>query len=95
MKTMAAGEFKAKCLAVLDEVKETGEAVLITKRGKPVARVTTVEQTADRKSTVDSIFGSLKGLISVVGDPDDLVGPIIPLEEWDMLKDDWSPLPKE
>jgi prevent-host-death family protein len=92
---MAAGEFKAKCLAVLDEVKETGEAVLITKRGKPVARVTTVEQTADRKSNVDSIFGSLKGLISVVGDPDDLIGPIVPIEEWDMLKDDWSPLPKE
>jgi prevent-host-death family protein len=95
VKTMAAGEFKAKCLAVLDEVKETGEAVLITKRGKPVARVTTVEQTADRKSNVDSIFGSLKGLISVVGDPDDLIGPIVPIEEWDMLKDDWSPLPKE
>jgi prevent-host-death family protein len=95
VKTMAAGEFKAKCLAVLDEVKETGEAVLITKRGKPVARVTTVEQTANRKSNVDSIFGSLKGLISVVGDPDDLIGPIVPIEEWDMLKDDWSPLPKE
>jgi prevent-host-death family protein len=95
VKTMAAGEFKAKCLAVLDEVKQTGEPVIITKRGKPVARVTTVEQTADRKNNVDSIFGALKGLISVVGDPDDLVGPIIPLEEWDMLKDDWSPLPKE
>jgi len=95
VKTMAAGEFKAKCLAVLDNVNQTGESVLITKRGKPVARVTSIEQTADRKTNVDSIFGALKGLVSVVGDPDDLVGPIIPLEEWDMLKDDWSPLPKE
>ncbi|MEX1104116.1 MAG: type II toxin-antitoxin system Phd/YefM family antitoxin, partial [Dehalococcoidia bacterium] len=38
-RTMPAGEFKAKCLALLDEVAETGEELVVTKRGKPVARV--------------------------------------------------------
>ena len=37
MRTMNASEFKAKCLAVLDEVQKTGEQVTILKRGKPVA----------------------------------------------------------
>ena len=36
---MAAGEFKAKCLAVLDEVARTGRSLVVTKRGRPVARV--------------------------------------------------------
>jgi PHD/YefM family antitoxin component YafN of YafNO toxin-antitoxin module len=37
METMAAGEFKAKCLAVMDEVQAKRKSVTITKRGKPVA----------------------------------------------------------
>jgi prevent-host-death family protein len=95
MRTVPAGEFKAKCLAILDEVNETGEPVLITKRGKPVARVTTIEEADQRKTDAESIFGALKGLISVVGDPGDLVDPIVPLEDWDMLKDDWNLLPPD
>ena len=39
MKMMSASEFKAKCLAVLDEVGESGARVVVTKRGKPVARL--------------------------------------------------------
>jgi len=35
MRTMAAGEFKAKCLGVMTEVNSTGQPVLVTKRGKP------------------------------------------------------------
>ena len=47
-RTIAAGEFKAKCLALLDEVAETGEELVITKRGKPVARVAPLARTARR-----------------------------------------------
>jgi prevent-host-death family protein len=43
IRSIAAGRFKAQCLAVLDEVAETGIAVVVTKRGKPVARVVPVE----------------------------------------------------
>lgn len=39
MKTIAVTEFKAKCLHLLDEVQRTGEELVISKRGKPVARV--------------------------------------------------------
>ena len=39
MKHMKAAEFKAKCLRVMEEVAATGEEVVVTKRGKPVARV--------------------------------------------------------
>ena len=43
-RSIPASEFKAKCLALLDEVAETREAIVVTKRGKPVARVEPVEE---------------------------------------------------
>jgi prevent-host-death family protein len=39
MKTMVVSEFKAKCTAVLREAQRTGEPILITRRGRPLARV--------------------------------------------------------
>jgi prevent-host-death family protein len=39
MRTIKASEFKAKCLKLMDEVAETGEPLLITKSGKPVAQL--------------------------------------------------------
>ncbi len=77
MKTLAAGKFKTNCLAIMDEVKANREPVLITKRGKPVAMLTPVEETDD------PIFGFYKGKIEILGD---IVSPIIPLEDWDALK---------
>ena len=44
MKTIAAGTFKAQCLAIMDEVQAKREAVVITKRGKPVAKLVPVEK---------------------------------------------------
>ena len=78
---IAAGEFKAKCLALIDEVNQTGQELVITKRGKPTAKLIPFEETS-----VDSLFGRLKGIVKIVGDPNDLVNPIIPLEDWDSLK---------
>ena len=66
MRTIPAGVFKAKCLAILDEVNSTGEPVLITKRGKPVARVD-VPFHSEPKS-VDSIFGCLSHMATIQGD---------------------------
>ena len=42
-RTVAAGEFKARCLALLDEVAERGETLVVTKHGKPVAKVVPIE----------------------------------------------------
>ena len=69
--TIAAGEFKARCLKLLDEVAETGEDLVITKRGKPIARLVPV---ADGSA----LFGALAG--SVVAE-DDIVSPVG--EAWD------------
>jgi prevent-host-death family protein len=78
---IAAGEFKAKCLAIIDEVNETGQEVIITKRGKATAKL--IPFRARKK---DSFLGRLEGIIKINGDPDDLIKPIFPLEDWDMLK---------
>lgn len=88
MRTMAAGEFKAKCLAVMDEVAATGEPVLITKRGKPVARVLAAEPAERRAVTVDSIFGALRGMVHVDADQlDSFVDPILE-GPWDVERED-------
>ena len=77
---IAAGEFKAKCLGLIDEVGETGQEVVITKRGEPKAKL--VPFVNKRKS----LMGSLVGVIKIVGDPDDLIKPVFALEDYDMLK---------
>jgi prevent-host-death family protein len=74
MKEMPAGEFKARCLAVMDKVQKTGEPVLITKYGKPVAKL------VPAPSTSDDIFGYMAGKVKIVGD---IVGPVTPPEDWD------------
>jgi len=73
MRKMAAGAFKVHCLAVMDEVQSKREAVLITKRGKPVAKLVPVEREAD------DIFGFLAGKGKITGD---VVSPVFSPEEW-------------
>jgi prevent-host-death family protein len=60
--TVAASEFKAKCLRLLDRVEEEGETLVITKRGRPVAKVIPV--TGGKRS----LRGSWKGLVKIKGD---------------------------
>ncbi len=43
-RTIKASEFKATCLKLMDEVAETGEEIIITKNGKPVAKLTPTEK---------------------------------------------------
>lgn len=85
MRTMAAGEFKAKCLAVLDEVNQSGEAVIVTKRGKPVARVvsckTDLEPQAKR-----SLLGWMRGM-ATIPEGVDLVESDFDEREW---LDNWD-----
>ena len=77
MKTMAAGEFKAKCLKVMEQVQATRETVVITKRGRPVAKLVPVRKRRDH------IFGTLKDRFKIVGD---IESPVVPLEDWEALK---------
>ncbi|HVV45237.1 MAG TPA: type II toxin-antitoxin system prevent-host-death family antitoxin [Bryobacteraceae bacterium] len=61
---IAAGEFKARCLALLDEVQQKREEIVVTKRGKPVARLVPVEEEKTKRDT----FGYMKGTITILGD---------------------------
>lgn len=52
MRTIAAGQFKAQCLRLLDEVAETGETIVVTKRGKAVARIEPMVEPPSLKGSV-------------------------------------------
>ena len=78
MKTIAAGKFIATCLKVMDEVQAKREPVVITKNGRPVAKLVPVESNEEDPLAIFR-FGSGK----IVGD---VVSPIVELEDWDSLK---------
>jgi len=77
MKKMAAGSFKVHCLAVMDEVQAKRETVLITKHGKPVAKLVPASE------DTDDIYGFLAGKIAITGD---ILSPALSPEEWGNLK---------
>ena len=56
MKTIAAGQFKDRCLQVLDDVEESRTPVVITKRGRPVAKLVPVSTPKDRRSLSGSVL---------------------------------------
>jgi prevent-host-death family protein len=58
MVTINASEFKAKCLAILDEVADTGEAVMILKRGRPVAQLVPPPPSDSTPDTLRMSFGA-------------------------------------
>ncbi len=68
-----AGRFKAQCLQLIDLVKEKRSEIIITKRGKPTARLVPMDDSKPVR-----LFGYLKGSVTVVGD---ITRPID--EPWD------------
>jgi prevent-host-death family protein len=75
MKHIAAGAFKARCLAVMKRVQMTGEPVIVTKRGAPVVKVVPVD------SEKNDIFGFMAGKVKIVGD----IESPIPVQ-WEVTK---------
>jgi prevent-host-death family protein len=73
MKKMAAGSFKVHCLAVMDEVQAKRQTVVITKHGKPVAKLVPADLSSD------DIYNFLAGKGSITGD---VVAPAISGEDW-------------
>ena len=71
MKKIAAGEFKARCLALMEDVRSTREPLVITKRGKPVAKLIPADEDED------DFIGRLEGVFRVVGDIES------PICEWE------------
>jgi prevent-host-death family protein len=67
---ITASRFKAQCLALLDEVARTGRPLIVTKRGRPVARVEPIDEAS-----------SLRGSVKFLVDEDTLIAPLH--EDWD------------
>ena len=65
METIAISKFKATCLSLLDRVKKTGQPLLITKRGEPVAQVV---PPPPPEPPAGSAFGSMAGSAEILGD---------------------------
>ena len=69
-RTLPAGQFKAECLRLIDQVADRREPLIVTKRGRPVVEVIPIRIRESK---------SLRGSVTVHGD---IVGPI--LDSWDV-----------
>ncbi len=73
-RTINAGDFKAQCLKLMDQVNSQRSEVVITKRGVPVARLVPVE------AAPTSIFGCMVGTAEILGD---LLEPAADPNDWE------------
>jgi len=75
IKKIAAAQFKAQCLHLMDEVKNKHTSIIITKRGVPIVKLSPIE------SSTINLFGALEGTVTITGD---ILEPID--EVWDADK---------
>ena len=80
MREIAISEFKAKCLALLEEVSKTKKPLRITRFGKPVADVIPSPTVVDREQWI----GSMKDSMRILGD---IVSPANDEDDWEVLRD--------
>lgn len=73
-------EFKAKCLALLEQVNKTKKPLRITRHGKPVADVVPAIPIVDRAA----LFGCMRNSIKILGD---IVSPVVDLDDIEALRD--------
>ncbi len=71
-KTIAAGQFKTKCLQLMDEVQKKHLTLVITKHGVPVAKLIPAEEKPI------NLYGALRGAITI---KDNIIAPLD--EPWD------------
>lgn len=77
LKTVPVNVFKANSLRFIDRVQETSQPVILTRSGKPVAKIVPIAP------AVDDLFGFMKGKMEIVGD---IVSPVFSEEEWELLR---------
>jgi prevent-host-death family protein len=78
MESIAVSKFKATCLAVIEKVRSTGQPILITKRGQPVAQIVPASRPAHGKRRL----GTFADRGRIVGD---IVAPAADRGEWESL----------
>ncbi len=80
MESISISDFKARCLAILQRVKRTGQAIRVTRFGEPVADV--VPPAVGRARS--GWLGSMAGTAEIVGD---IVSPVSAPEDWEAIRD--------
>jgi prevent-host-death family protein len=73
MKKIPAGEFKARCLKIMEDVRAYRTPVIITKKGRPVAKLVPTDD------EVVDVFGCMAGTAEIVGDVE---APVVPVRAW-------------
>jgi prevent-host-death family protein len=79
METIPVSQFKARCLAILAKVQKTGQPILVTRFGEPIAEVIPPPSSARRGRWL----GSLEGSVQIVGD---IVSPSTREDDWEALR---------
>lgn len=79
MTEVSISEFKAKCLALLEQVRRTRQPIRITRHGKPVAEIVPPSAIQDRASWIGSMKDS-----KIIGD---IISPANDEDEWEVLRD--------
>jgi antitoxin (DNA-binding transcriptional repressor) of toxin-antitoxin stability system len=74
MRSIKASEFKAKCLAILEELSRTGEAMTILKRDRPIALLLPLLMSESKHPQL-----TLKGTFEITGD---IIAPTVAAEDW-------------
>jgi prevent-host-death family protein len=75
MKSVAVSQFKAHCLALLDDVARTGQPLLVVRHGKPLARVLPSSRVAAEQPQC-----TLRGTVTYLGD---IIEPALPAAAWE------------
>jgi prevent-host-death family protein len=75
--TVAAGDFKAKCLKIMDRVSTTREPIVVTKKGKPLVKLVPIE------NTKLDVFGCLSDKLEIVGN---IESTIVSDDDWEVLR---------
>jgi len=78
MKTVVISEFKAKCIAILKEVNQSGDQVIVTLRGKPLVQIEPIP-----KESAGCKLGALRGQVRILGD----IVHCDFSDDWEMLKE--------
>lgn len=78
--TIPISKFKATCLRLLDNVKKTGQSILVTRKGEPIALVTPPPP----PPKPERWLGCMKDQVEIIGD---IISPVLDEKEWEVLKD--------
>ncbi len=79
MEEIAVSKFKATCLAVLKQVNRTGEPVLVTRFGKPVAEIVPPSPAVQPRR----VLGQMRGTGRILGD---IISPVVDEDDWEALR---------